>query len=193
VPSAPGRRLPSSEEITVTARKREENLQSTPVAISAFSEADLEEQDIRSVQEITKSVPNLQFDTAIGSGNSARIYLRGVGNGDPLSSDDPVDGIYVDGVYYPRAPDAPVVGSAPPAAAPAGPSQLESPITLLPPSAERLRELEGERGNDMAEVLPALGSATMDPCAEPERVGAAVPAESAEEATRATRCRTVER
>ena len=101
------RQAPSQiEEITVTARKREESLQSTPVAVSAFSETDLKDQDVRRVDEITKSVPNLLLDPAIGQGNSARIYLRGIGNGDPLSSDDPGVGIYVDGVYLPRAQGA---------------------------------------------------------------------------------------
>jgi iron complex outermembrane receptor protein len=91
------------EEITVTARKREENLQSTPVAISAFSETDLKDQDIRRLNEITASVPTLQFDNAIGNSNASRIYLRGVGTGDPISTRDPGVGIYVDGVYFPRS------------------------------------------------------------------------------------------
>jgi len=94
------------EEITVTARKREESLQQTPVAITAFTETDLQDADIRNVQEITASVPSLQFDNATGNANSARIYLRGVGNGDPLSSDDPAVGLYVDGVFLPRAQGA---------------------------------------------------------------------------------------
>ena len=91
------------EEITVTARKREENLQETPVAISAFSESDLKDQDIRRLNEITSSVPTLQFDNAIGNSNSSRIYLRGVGTGDPISTRDPGVGIYIDGVYFPRS------------------------------------------------------------------------------------------
>ena len=91
------------EEITVTARKREENLQDTPIAISAFSTDDLKDLDVRRIQDITNSVPNLSFDSAAGTGNSARINLRAVGNGDPISSDDPGVGLYLDGVYLARA------------------------------------------------------------------------------------------
>ncbi len=94
------------EEIVVTARKREESLQQTPVAITAFTETDIQDRDIRQIQEITASVPSLQFDNATGSASSARLYLRGVGNGDPISSDDPGVGLYVDGVFLPRAQGA---------------------------------------------------------------------------------------
>jgi outer membrane receptor protein involved in Fe transport len=94
------------EEITVTARKREESLQQTPVAISAFTATDLQDRDVRQLNEITASVPTLQFDQAVGSQSSARVYLRGVGNGDPLGSDDPGVGVYVDGVFLPRAQGA---------------------------------------------------------------------------------------
>jgi iron complex outermembrane recepter protein len=94
------------EEIVVTTRKRAENMQDTPIAISAFTDGDLQDKDIRDIQEITQSVPTLQFDNATGLANSARIYLRGVGNGDPISSDDPGVGIYVDGVFLPRSQGA---------------------------------------------------------------------------------------
>lgn len=88
----------------------------------------------------------------------------------------------------PSMPDPRALVALPPAAV------LASPITLGAPSAERMRELEGQRGNDMAEVLPALGSATVDPCAKPERVGAAIPEQGTDEETRATHCpATVER
>jgi len=90
------------EEITVTARKREETLEQTPIAITAFTATDIEDRDIRQIEELTSSVPTLQFDNATGNTSSARIYLRGVGDGDPISSDDPGVGIYLDGVFLPR-------------------------------------------------------------------------------------------
>jgi outer membrane receptor protein involved in Fe transport len=94
------------EEITITARKREESLQATPIAVTAFSATDLQDQDVRQVSDINGNVPNLNFDQAIGSSSSARISLRGIGNGDPISSDDPGVGVYVDGVYLARAQGA---------------------------------------------------------------------------------------
>jgi iron complex outermembrane recepter protein len=93
----------SIEEITVTARKRAEPLQDTPIAITAFSADTIKDLDIRSLQDINDSTPNLQIDKAVGQAASSRVYLRGVGNGDAISSDDPGVGIYIDGVYLPRA------------------------------------------------------------------------------------------
>src|SRR5688572_24520874 len=50
------------EEMIVTARRREESLQTTPVAVSAFSGTALELRGIRSADALTHFVPNLQFD-----------------------------------------------------------------------------------------------------------------------------------
>jgi iron complex outermembrane recepter protein len=91
------------EEIIVTGRRREENLQAIPLSIQAFSETDLKDKEIRDLQDVTRYVPNLQFDQAQGSGNNSRVYLRGVGNGDSIITDEGGVGIYVDGVYLPRS------------------------------------------------------------------------------------------
>ena len=94
------------EEITVTARKREEGLQNTPIAVSAFSGENLEARGIQRVDEIAGLTPNMSFDninTNGGGGNSAAVFLRGVGQRDFLPSADPGVGIYVDGVYYARS------------------------------------------------------------------------------------------
>ena len=94
------------EEITVTARKREEGLQDTPIAVSVFSGESLEARGIQRVDEIAGLTPNMSFDninTNGGGGNSAAVFLRGVGQRDFLPSADPGVGIYVDGVYYARS------------------------------------------------------------------------------------------
>ena len=73
------------EEITVTARKREEGLQNTPIAVSAFSGENLEARGIQRVDEIAGLTPNMSFDninTNGGGGNSAAVFLRGVGQRD---------------------------------------------------------------------------------------------------------------
>ena len=94
------------EEIKVTARKREEGLQDTPIAVSVFSGESLEARGIQRVDEIAGLTPNMSFDninTNGGGGNSAAVYLRGVGQRDFLPSADPGVGIYVDGVYFARS------------------------------------------------------------------------------------------
>ncbi len=94
------------EEMTVTARKREEGLQSTPIAISAFSGESLEFRGVDRVDGIADFTPNLSFDnspTFGGASNSAAIYIRGIGQKEFVPTVDPGVGLYVDGVYIARS------------------------------------------------------------------------------------------
>ncbi|WP_219846110.1 TonB-dependent receptor [Emcibacter nanhaiensis] len=94
------------EEITVTARKREEGLQSAPIAISAFTGDSLEYRGVTDVGEIAQFTPNLSFQNNPsfgGASNSAAIYIRGVGQKEFLPTVDPGVGLYVDGVYIARS------------------------------------------------------------------------------------------
>src|SRR5262245_10251055 len=91
------------EQLTVTARKREERLQDAPLAVSAFAAPDLQDLDVRRLNDVSNHVPNLNFDATSENAQAARVYLRGVGNGDAIASDDPGVGIYLDGVYMARA------------------------------------------------------------------------------------------
>lgn len=93
------------EEITVTARKREESLQDTPVSIAAFTAMDLEARGTVDFSDLGEFTPNLTFDytSAIAAGNSAAIVMiRGVGAADWTIGTDPGVGIYLDGVYISR-------------------------------------------------------------------------------------------
>ena len=94
------------EEITVTARKRSENLQETPVAITAMTGAMLEEKQIVNVAEVAKFAPNVSISPVANiSGSSASItaFIRGVGQTDFNITVDPGVGVYVDGVYVARS------------------------------------------------------------------------------------------
>ena len=51
------------EEIIVTAQKREESLQGTPVAVSAFTANAIENKGIDDIAEVADFTPNLIFDT----------------------------------------------------------------------------------------------------------------------------------
>ncbi len=93
-------------EITITARRQEENLQKTPIAITAFSGDDLAERGFQNISEVTNITPNVVFDGASPvSGNSAApsVFIRGVGQLDFTINADPGVGIYVDGVYVARS------------------------------------------------------------------------------------------
>ncbi|MDY6983595.1 MAG: hypothetical protein SV422_10950, partial [Pseudomonadota bacterium] len=49
------------ESIVVTARIREENLQDTPVAVTALTADALDRQQIQATTDLDKVVPNLRF------------------------------------------------------------------------------------------------------------------------------------
>ena len=94
------------EEVIVTARKREENLQSTPISISAFTANELAQRQIRSTDQLADVTPNLTFDSyapSSGQNASSQIYIRGIGQSDFTAVTDPGVGLYVDGVYYARS------------------------------------------------------------------------------------------
>jgi iron complex outermembrane recepter protein len=94
------------EEIVVTARRREESLQDTPIAISAFGAEVLEQRQIQQTADLERITPSLQFKPAGQlSGNSAAgvAFIRGVGQLDPTAAVDPGVGIYIDDVYVGRA------------------------------------------------------------------------------------------
>lgn len=69
----------SIEEIIVTARKREENLQDIPLTVSAFTESALEERGITSLQDIADYTPGFDFAQAFGR-NDFRPVIRGQSN-----------------------------------------------------------------------------------------------------------------
>ena len=91
------------EEVIVTARKREESLQETPLSVTAFSSIDMEARSMAGLGEIGNYTPNVSFGTTgLGSGDSARVHIRGIGQTDFLLTTDPGVGIYVDGAYLSR-------------------------------------------------------------------------------------------
>ncbi|MGA1423993.1 MAG: TonB-dependent receptor [Steroidobacteraceae bacterium] len=88
------------EEVVVTAQKRAENLQSTPIAITALSAATIDELGITNNKTLFGVIPNLQgFEPPSSRGNLS-LNIRGVPSGNANSvSNDPASALYVDGIY----------------------------------------------------------------------------------------------
>lgn len=92
-------------DIVVTARKREETVQSVPLAVTALSGNSLVEQGLRDTKDLTKVVPSLvYYETAGGqSGPSAVTFaLRGQAGASPNLTTSPAVGMYIDGVNVPH-------------------------------------------------------------------------------------------
>lgn len=90
------------EEITVTARRLRENLQDTPISITAITGEGLERRQIFTTDNLDNLVPNLQFANnapLAGNNNSSQVFIRGIGQTDPTATVDPGVGIYIDDVY----------------------------------------------------------------------------------------------
>jgi iron complex outermembrane receptor protein len=89
-------------EITVTARRREENLNEIPVSVTAFSAEKLSLFNIEDLGDLQGQVPNLTIYAARGSTSTVTAYIRGIGQSDPLWGVEPGVGIYIDDVYIAR-------------------------------------------------------------------------------------------
>ncbi len=100
--ATPSKRSNQVEEITVTARRREELLEDTPISITAVTEEALRETGITRLNQIQELVPNLTFYSG-RSGLTAATFIRGVGQVNSIITFDPGVGIYVDGVFLARA------------------------------------------------------------------------------------------
>ena len=93
------------EEIIVTAQKREESLQQTPLAISALSGDQLENLGITGLGDMMAgALPSLRIQPFPNNPGTLIISMRGVGPADAGQiTKDPGVGIYLDGVYLGRA------------------------------------------------------------------------------------------
>jgi iron complex outermembrane recepter protein len=94
------------EEIFVTARRRSESLQDTPVAVTALNAAALERQQVISTTDLDKVAPNIQFHsygTLTGNNSAAQVFIRGIGQTDATPAVDPGVGVYIDDVYMGRS------------------------------------------------------------------------------------------
>ena len=99
---APSAKAGGLEEITVTARRREESLQDVPIALSAFSAERITNAGAPDITWLQQSTPNLTLQVARGSNSTLIAFIRGIGQQDPLWGFEPGVGLYVDDVYVAR-------------------------------------------------------------------------------------------
>ena len=88
-------------EVIVTARYRQENLQQTPLAITALQSESLEDKSFTNIADVASVVPNAFFrEASTVFGPSTQAYIRDVGQGDFKLSFEPGVAMYIDDVYY---------------------------------------------------------------------------------------------
>src|ERR1700683_36777 len=90
------------QEVTVTAQKREENLQDTPISLVALGAADLEQRAITNVADLANYVPDLHILPFGSASTTLEVFIRGVGQVDSQVTEDSPVAIYLNGVYVAR-------------------------------------------------------------------------------------------
>lgn len=90
------------EEIIVVSQKREQTLQSLPVAVSVVSQTAMDEAQVLDIKDLQSLVPSLRVSQLQASGNTTFI-VRGFGNGANNAGIEPSVAVYIDGVYRSRA------------------------------------------------------------------------------------------
>lgn len=90
-----------ADEMTVTARRVEENLQDVPIAVSSFSQNLIQERNMFSLDDLALYTPSLSFSSAFGrQPGSDRATMRGIttilnGAGNASAIATFVDGVFI--------------------------------------------------------------------------------------------------
>jgi iron complex outermembrane receptor protein len=101
VDPAPAEEQADPNVITVTAQFREQNLQDTPIAITAVNAAMLEARSQTSIQDVANQAPSVTLrQQGATFGPSLGASIRGVGQFDFNPAVEPGVGLYVDDVYF---------------------------------------------------------------------------------------------
>ncbi len=83
------------QEVVVTARKREENLQDVPVSIDVFTKKDIQNLGIVQFDDYAAKVPSISF-ISVGPGTQV-FFLRGVSDGsNPNYANTSATGFFLD-------------------------------------------------------------------------------------------------
>ena len=88
------------DAIVVTARRRPEQLQQTPISIAVLTGSDLQARSATNLRDLQYLVPNITFAPSQNVGEAAgNIFIRGIGQEDFIAAAEPGVGLYIDGVY----------------------------------------------------------------------------------------------
>ncbi len=90
------------EEVVVTARRRSENLQDVPIAVTALSGDALKLKGASDITELAQSVPSVTLEPSRATNTTLTAFIRGVGQQDPLAGYEQGVGLYLDDVFLAR-------------------------------------------------------------------------------------------
>ena len=90
------------QEVVVTARHRAENLENVPLTDTAVTARSIQTWDVTNLEDLNGFVPNMKISQDRATSSTINVYIRGVGQSDPLWGFDPAVGVYIDDVYLAR-------------------------------------------------------------------------------------------
>lgn len=118
---------PVLDAITVTAQKREENLQKVPVSIQVLGAEQLDQLLVTDFEDLTQQFPSVSFQRLGEVPSNFQVYMRGVASGGDGNHSGPLPGV---GVYIDEQPVTTIRGA----------------IDLHPYDIERVEALAGPQG-----------------------------------------------
>jgi len=89
------------EEVIVTAERRAVNLQSVPVAVTAFTGEEMDAQGIVDIKGITERTPG--FTMGVFNPGQPQFYIRGIGSNEDGAGGDQSVIVFIDEVYIGRS------------------------------------------------------------------------------------------
>jgi iron complex outermembrane receptor protein len=87
------------EEIVVTSRREEESIQDVPVAVSAFTQQDLQRIAPYTLADMDGLMPNVSIQQQTAGPGMGAIFIRGIGSADVEKTTPPQVGLVVDGIF----------------------------------------------------------------------------------------------
>ena len=92
----------ATQDIVVTARRRNEVLQDVPIAVTAYTGEQLERQGALDITDVGDTTPNVTLEVSRGTNSTLTAFIRGVGQQDPVAGFEQGVGLYLDDVYLNR-------------------------------------------------------------------------------------------
>ncbi len=87
------------QTVVVTAQRRDENIQSVPITIQAFTGKDVRDLGVKTTSDLGALTPNVDIALPGGAGNQPIITIRGIGLNDASTNNSGPNGVYLDEVY----------------------------------------------------------------------------------------------
>jgi iron complex outermembrane recepter protein len=87
------------EEILVTSRRVEESQQNVPVAVTAFTQENIEQLAPRTLRDFDGLMPNVRIGMNTAGPSAGALFIRGIGYADIEKTQSPAVGVIIDGVY----------------------------------------------------------------------------------------------